>query len=236
MNDIPPILTSAERIFIVAPHPDDETLGCGGLIASTVERGGSVFTLFVTDGGASHPESSAWSRRRLVTERQKEAEEALGILGAGDQPRAFLRLRDTEIPKPDTPQWQPLVASVIKLLVEFDPDLIVLPWRRDPHCDHRDAHELMTAALDLAGSPAECIEYAIWLDELGAEEDFPVSGEVDRIEFPIGQHQALKEAALKAHATQLGAIDEEAPGGFFLKPDTVARLITPVETYFKPCA
>ena len=236
MSDIPSILTATERVFIVAPHPDDETLGCGGLIAATVDRGGSVFTLFVTDGGASHPESSAWSRRRLVSERQKEAEEALAILGAADQPRAFLRLRDTEIPKPDSPQWQPLVSSVIKLLVEFDPDLVVLPWRRDPHCDHRDAHALVTSALDLAGSPAQCIEYAIWLDELGAEEDFPVVGEVERIEFPIGPKQSLKEAALQAHATQLGAIDKDAPGGFLLKPETVARLITPVETYFTPCA
>jgi LmbE family N-acetylglucosaminyl deacetylase len=229
------ILSGATRVLVVAPHPDDETLGCGGLIAETIARGGSVFTLFVTDGGASHPESPAWPRRRLVAERQREAEVALELLGAGDQPRAFLRLRDSDMPKPDTPQWQSLISAIMTILVDFDPELVLLPWRRDPHCDHRDAHELLTAALDLAGTPARRLEYAIWLEELGAPEDFPLPGEIEPIELPIDDHRELKEAAVKAHATQLGNIDEEAPGGFVLGRETLARLIGPVETYFKPC-
>ena len=235
MNGETDILSTAKRILVVAPHPDDETLGCGGLIADTVSRGGSVFTLFVTDGGASHPESAAWPRRRLVAERQKEAEMALELLGAGDQPRAFLRLRDSDMPKPDSAQWQSLISSIMTTLVDFDPELVLLPWRRDPHCDHREAYELLTEALDLAGGPAQRLEYAIWLEELGAPEDFPQPGEIEPIELPIDRHRAIKEAAVKAHSTQLGEIDEEAPGGFFLGRETLARLIGPVEIYFKPC-
>lgn len=231
----PTLLTSASRIFVVAPHPDDETLGCGGLIALATARGSSVFTLFVTDGGASHPQSPAWPRGRLVAERRKEAEAALEALGAGKQPRAFLRLRDSQMPPAESGHWYALVAAIGKLVIAFDPDLVVLPWRRDPHCDHRDAHELLSAALDSAGSQALRIEYAIWLDELGAPEDFPVAGEVERIALPIEAQQEVKAIALNAHATQLGAIAEEAPGGFHLEPQTVSRLVGPIETYFQPC-
>src|SRR5690606_38092378 len=47
-------------LLVIAPHPDDETLGCGGVIALATCRNVRVHTVFVTDGGASHPNSAEW--------------------------------------------------------------------------------------------------------------------------------------------------------------------------------
>lgn len=225
------------RLLVVAPHPDDETLGCGGLIASTLAQGGDVHTLFVTDGGASHPPSDLWPRERLARRREEEASEALLRLGLGDRARTFLRLMDAAMPAAGSPPWETALAQVVATVTSFEPDLVVLPWRRDPHCDHRAAFTLASAAIGAAGMAGVArLEYAIWLDELGAPSDFPREGEVEVVELDIADHLRTKEWAAQAHATQLGSIADEAPGGFCLTAATLSRLLTPRERYYRPCA
>ena len=87
----PEFFADVAHLVVVSAHPDDETLGCGGLIARATARGETVHTLFVTDGGASHLNSRAWPRARLGARREAEAEEALRRLGAGAPPPADLR-------------------------------------------------------------------------------------------------------------------------------------------------
>ena len=137
-------------MLVIAPHPDDETLGCGGLIAACVERGHRVHTIFVTDGGASHPNSRLWSRPRLAACREAEAAEALRRLGAGNEPRTFLRLEDAAMPAPGTSAHSQAVAAIAAILRTLAPRLIVLPWRRDPHCDHRASWQLTMERWPLA--------------------------------------------------------------------------------------
>jgi LmbE family N-acetylglucosaminyl deacetylase len=71
------------NVLVVVPHPDDESLGCGGLIASLAVTGRLFHTVFVTDGGASHPGSREWPRHRVAAQREKEAAAALAHLGIG---------------------------------------------------------------------------------------------------------------------------------------------------------
>ena len=61
-------------VLVIAPHPDDETLGCGGLIAASVRAGHRVHTVFVTEGGASHPACRSWTRPERAAQREAEAE------------------------------------------------------------------------------------------------------------------------------------------------------------------
>ena len=65
------------NVLVIAPHPDDESLGCGGLLSMLAAAGRSLHIVFVTDGGASHPHSRTWSRSRLALQREQEAAEAL---------------------------------------------------------------------------------------------------------------------------------------------------------------
>ena len=221
-------------VLVVAPHPDDETLGCGELIARRVARGETVHTLFVTDGGASHPNSRAWTRARLAATREAEAAEALRRLGAGAQPRTFLRLPDAGMPARGSAAHTAALATTTALLRDLRPALALLPWRRDPHRDHRDSWALATEALAAAGSTAAVLEYAIWLDELGAAEDHPGAAEMERVSLPAAG--AVKRFALQAHASQLGGLIDDDPEGFALAPATIARLTAAEECYWRPCA
>jgi LmbE family N-acetylglucosaminyl deacetylase len=229
-----PLALPAGPVLVVAPHPDDETLGCGGLIARCADRGTPLHVVFVTDGGASHPNSPTWPRERLARCRAAEAGEALRRLGAGSAVRTFLGLPDAAMPPPGSAAHRQAVSAVAAVARESAPALAVLPWRRDPHADHRGAWTLAMAALAEAERAPEVLEYAIWLDELGAPEDHPRAGEAERVCLPVPG--AVKRHALEAHRSQLGLVVPDDPGGFALDPSTVARLTGPEEVYWRPCS
>lgn len=223
-------------VLVAAPHPDDETLGCGGMIAALSRRGLLVHTVFVTDGGASHRGSASWPRSRLAALREAEAAEALARLGAAGQPRSFMRLADSAMPAPGTPAHAAAVDALCDLLRWLGPATAFLPWRRDPHCDHRDSWALFMQAFGAAGISPAIYEYAIWLDELGAPDDRPGPGEMMRCGMQLDGWRAVKRSAIDAHRSQLGQVVTDDPHGFSLGEETLRRLIGPVETYWRPCA
>ena len=222
----------ARSLLVVAPHPDDESLGCGGLIARLAAAGARVAVLFTTDGGASH-RSATWPRARLAEARAAEADTALDVLGAGSARRLRLGLPDAGMPPPGSPAYAQALAQTAAFIEEVGPDLVLLPWRRDPHRDHRDSHRLVSEALDAAGSGAVRLEYAIWLDELGAPADHPRDGEARRRLLPVDTVLTAKRAAVAAHLTQTTDLIDD-PDGFRLTGATIARLVTPAETYWEP--
>ena len=74
-------LAQIGNALVIAPHPDDESLGCGGTIALLRQRGYSVHVLFVSDGTMSHPNSPAYPAERLRKVREAEALDALEVPG-----------------------------------------------------------------------------------------------------------------------------------------------------------
>jgi LmbE family N-acetylglucosaminyl deacetylase len=227
-------LSRARKILVVAPHPDDESLGCGGLISLSIQAGSSVCVVFVTDGAASHRKSTAWPPARLAAQREHEASRALACLGLENAPRIFLRLADANMPAPHEPAWRHALATLSDVLRDFAPDLAILPWRRDPHCDHRAAWLLAQQALEQAFLHPEVLEYAIWLDEFGKPEDQPRAGEVEIIRVHIGGVVAKKRAAVAEHLSQITDLIADDPEGFRLTPHTIMRLTQPTEIYLRP--
>ena len=221
-------------LVVVAPHPDDEALGCGGLIALMAARGAAIGVLFTTDGGASH-KSEAWPRERLADRRAREADASLAALGAGHAVRRRLGLRDADMALPGSPDGDAALAATRTFLAQTSPDLVVLPWRRDPHRDHRDSHALVSRALDESGRAPMRLEYAIWLDEHGQPEDHPRPGEMDRRALPIASVLAAKRDAIAAHVSQTTDLIDD-PDGFRLTRETVARLSGAEEIYWEPRA
>jgi LmbE family N-acetylglucosaminyl deacetylase len=222
------------NVLVVVPHPDDESLGCGGLIASLAVTGRLFHTVFVTDGGASHPGSREWPRHRVAAQREKEAAAALAHLGIGDHPRTFLRLRDAAMPELFSSDWRVAVANLSMIIATFLPELVLLPWRRDPHRDHRDSWRLyMEARVASAISPMS-LEYAVWLEEFGKAADFPSDDEAEYVVFNVAAALPSKLAAIGAHLSQTGDLIDDDPGGFRLTTATIARLTGPHEGYWRP--
>jgi LmbE family N-acetylglucosaminyl deacetylase len=71
---------------VVAPHPDDEILGCGGLLRHAAEQGMEVRVVAVTDGEACYPDEHWWTPERLRSARRAELAAALGELGIRPDP------------------------------------------------------------------------------------------------------------------------------------------------------
>jgi len=223
----------AGGVVVIAPHPDDETLGCGGLIGALVDKGVEVHTVFVTDGSSSHRNSATWPASRIAELREDEATRALERLGAGRQPRTFLRLKDAAMPQKGEPAYEEAVNRVASILYQSEATLLLVPWRRDPHCDHRDSWSMAIDAIGRSGLEPTVLEYAIWLEELGATADFPLAGEVEVVTFEAAGMVDRKHAALNAHASQLGQVILDDPDGFSLTDDTISRLIRPYEVFWR---
>ncbi|QXC62212.1 PIG-L family deacetylase [Aquihabitans sp. G128] len=139
---------AAGPVLVVAPHPDDETLGCGGLIADLCRRGVDVAVVTVTDGEGSHPGSPG-----LAELRHGEQARALAHLGV-PSPTRRLGLPDGSVHA----HADDLVARLRELAAGAS--LVVAPWSEDGHTDH-DACGL--AAISAAAAVgAEVWAYPVW--------------------------------------------------------------------------
>lgn len=117
----------ARRTIVVAPHPDDESLSSGGLIAFQRDRGLEVIVVAVTDGEASHDPDGDVDLARV---RRGEQNAALDLLGVGSQ---FVRRLD--VPDGHVAAFETEVALRLVELLRPD-DLVVATWSRDVHPDH----------------------------------------------------------------------------------------------------
>jgi LmbE family N-acetylglucosaminyl deacetylase len=112
--------------LIVAPHPDDETIGCGGTLLRHIASGDQVHWLIVTDMRTEHgfPEVQ-------VSRRQTEIRKVTRAFG-------FAKLHNLGLPptKLDTLPVGDLVSSIGKIVKEVSPAIIYIPYRGDVHTDH----------------------------------------------------------------------------------------------------
>ena len=145
--DPPPVPT-----LVVVPHPDDEVLLAGGLIATQRERGIDVHVLGVTDGEAGLP--LRVPARDMAQVRRREQAEALCALGVS-------RLSITRLGIPDgaVAEQQPEVTQLLAAMATDFP-LVVAPWTHDVHSDHEACGR--AAADAVAGTPAALVFGLFW--------------------------------------------------------------------------
>lgn len=142
-----------ERVLVVAPHPDDETIGCGGTLSGLAARGSEVCCLFATAGEASVAERKA-GLAATAAARRSSAADACRILGLA--PPRFLGLPDGALES----HRDALSASVAEVVAELEPQAIFVPWPLDDHADHRAVAAALTT-VPLAGS-LEIWAYEVW--------------------------------------------------------------------------
>ncbi|HEX5495283.1 MAG TPA: PIG-L deacetylase family protein [Mycobacteriales bacterium] len=131
--------------MVVAPHPDDEVLGCGGVIANHRVAGRAVHLVYLTSGERGSPHHGPEELGRL---REEEAVAAAGVLDVPKSELTFLRLPDGGIDPADREQ----VGQTVRLLRDVRPGLVYLPHPADGSFDHRAAFALCWRAARMAGS------------------------------------------------------------------------------------
>lgn len=219
--------------LVVAPHPDDESLACGGLIFLLRTAGHPVWVLFVSDGSQSHPGSKKYPAAARVKLRESEALQALGFLQVPSDKALFLRLPDAALPFPGTNGFDEAVNIIQTQLGSIRPNTLVLPWRRDPHPDHRASWHLVQAAVKKSGAVPTQLEYPLWLWERGAESDLPLPEEVNFYSIDIFSALPAKQRAIAAHRSQISNLIDDDPQGFQLSPAMLAHFDTPCEIFLK---
>lgn len=219
---------------VIAPHPDDESLGCGGLLTLLRQAGLPAWCVLVSDGSMSHPHSQKFPAAARQALREQELREALALLGLPDDALLPLGLPDGSVPMPDTESGAVAVERLTEFLRTTRPQTVLVPWRRDPHPDHRATYQLVQAALGQLPQPVLLLEYVVWAWERAAPADLPQLGEAQGWQLDITPVLAQKQRAIAAHRSQLagGPIDDD-PTGFTLAPSMLAHFSRPVEVFYE---
>lgn len=222
-----------EPILIVAPHPDDETLGCGGAIALLQKLGYSVRVLVVSDGTKSHPNSRQYPPLRLRAVREAETLAAMALLGVKTKQVSFLRLPDGAIPTPDAPSSEQAITACQAYLSQHIPKTIFLPYRFDPHPDHRATWQLIHHVLSSLSQFPYLVEYPIWDWDVEQRNPLLDSQQFKVWRIDITEVIALKQQAIALYQSQITDLIDDDPEGFRLTPDLLANFTHSWEMYLE---
>ena len=144
--------------LVLAPHPDDETLGCGATIARTVAAGGHVEVLIAADGRYSHKDSVVVSPEVMRDARREEAVAACAALGVPEHQVLQLGHEDTHLDR----SWAALLDAVRDALRRVDPDDVYVVSGLDPHPDHRTLNAALHEVRRGDDRPRAVWEYPVW--------------------------------------------------------------------------
>lgn len=207
-------LAAVRRLVVVSAHPDDETLGAGGLLATAAARGVAVSVVVASDGEASHPDSTTHPAAALGARRRAEVRAALDTLAPAASV-TLLGLADGRL----TDHPGALAAAVRSAVGDGGPGTVIAaPWREDRHPDHAAVGE--AAALVAAEVSAQLLEFPVWAWHW----DRPDGGVLAArtlvvLRFDVTT-RAKKQRAMACHASQLSPLSDQpgdeavVPAGF----------------------
>lgn len=138
------------RVLVVAPHPDDEVIGCGGAILDHVAAGDSVEVIFLTSGeGGGHGAGDPGG------DREREAKAAAKVLGVSGiefwgEPDGALRAT------------RPLIERLRRRIGDMRPFRVYVTHEGEMHPDHRAAARLVLASLPKPNGAPVVIGFEVW--------------------------------------------------------------------------
>ncbi|MDB5775255.1 MAG: family deacetylase [Herbaspirillum sp.] len=218
----PALIAPGSRAVVLAPHPDDEVLGCGALIALLAAAGRDVLLIAVTDGENSHAPPSRWAGC-LGETRRAETAAALRCLDAAHVPvlRAGMPDGGLSARRADFDAW---------LRDKLRPgDTLFASWRLDGHPDH----EALGASAASAAADIGCglVEVPIWAWHWARPERSPIPWRRAR-KLSFGPAtEAKKRAALQCYRSQIEA-DPSTGRAAVLPAHVLAHFVRPYEIYF----
>jgi len=150
-----------KRIIVFAPHPDDETLGCGGTIAKKIAEGYDVLVVVMTDGRYAFLKvlsiNSDPTPEELKEIRKEEVKRAMKILGVPEENLIFLDFVDGTLQG----NMEEAEEKVIDILSEHCPVEVYFPYKNDDQPDHRAACQIVKNSVTKLGIPTEMYQYLV---------------------------------------------------------------------------
>jgi len=183
-----------DRVLVVAPHPDDETLGCGGTLGLHANAGDRVYVLIVTDGGRSR--AGGLDRATMISYRRAEAERSITALSLG-QARTSIELEQLGLVEG---RWQEeeLERKLNTLISELQPSILYTPSRVDFHPEHlRVAGAVAKALRSDAGKHVKQVR--------AYELQVPLTPVLANVGSIISSTEQNKDVALSHYRTQSGS-------------------------------
>jgi LmbE family N-acetylglucosaminyl deacetylase len=227
----PDRLRALSPLAILAPHPDDETLGCGGLLAAAADLGLQAKVAFLTDGAASHRGSAAWPPVRLARIRKAEALSALAILGVPASDVLFLNWPDAAPWPQGSDGFRQGLERLSAWLGTFQPKSLWAPWRGERHCDHQAASLLADALVRARRPRLRRFDYMVWG---WAEDDLAETHGADVVwRLSCARFAARRRRALARHATQTTDLIDDAEQAFLIPPDLAALVERPFDIFLE---
>jgi LmbE family N-acetylglucosaminyl deacetylase len=234
-------LCSGRRLVVLAPHPDDETFGCGAAVARARAAGAPVGIIVATDGRHSTV-STVFSPEKLAALRTGELRAACRVLGVPDSDVLQLGFEDGTL----TAQLPALVDRLTGLLVRRRPDVLLVPCAQDGHPDHQALHHAGVRAASALPQPPAILGYPLWtwaeapwFRGAGWRQRLPLLawslrqvGAGRWVRVPAAEHLAVKRAALRAYASQTTNLTGE-PGWSHLPADFCAVFLEPTEVFLR---
>lgn len=221
------VFSGSERLAVLSPHPDDESLACGALLARAF-AGPGAHVICLTDGSASHPNSILWPRRRLAHLRRKELTRAIVCLGGSARDLTWLAMTDATLYRADL---RVVTERLEQAILGSGAQHVFVPAAEDHHEDHQATARF---AVELRAHRPEWsfYSYPVWCrwDDPDFEKTVAVHSPV---RVPPGRYLASKRAAINAHGSQLGKVVLDDPSGFTLPPRFVEKFATEDEIFWK---
>ncbi|WP_235492721.1 MULTISPECIES: bifunctional PIG-L family deacetylase/class I SAM-dependent methyltransferase [unclassified Leifsonia] len=215
-----------EHLVVLAAHPDDETLGAGGLIENAGRDGARITIVVATDGEGSHPASPTHTPWQLSRIRRREMRKAIDHL-APDAEIHHCEIADGRLSE----HVDEVTACIVSVIEEAGTSAtIVAPWNGDGHPDHRAAAEGARAAAEKTGS--EFLEYPIWMWHWGRPDDDGLPwGDMVAIDLDPETRMA-KSSALIEHLSQTAPLSDRAGDEAVIGVEMRSHFERPFEVFF----
>lgn len=187
------------NILIVAPHPDDETLGCAGVIAAKTRAGDDVHIVVLSDGSRLFQSALGIdedpSPREVSDRRKRETEAAVAILGGNPANIQYLDYRDGSLGE----HRAEIVRRLMPIFDELQPTEVYVTDAYEYHTDHRAANRIVLDVLDALEDAPALFQYFV-----GPKEGFAIDEWRERIAaVDISEFYELKKTAIQCFQCHL---------------------------------
>jgi N-acetylglucosamine malate deacetylase 1 len=216
--------SSAGPVVVLAPHPDDETLGCGGVIATRAHEGRRVVVVVLTDGRAllrrfgitREPSEVEVSRMR-----KDETRRAVRILTDGRGEVVFLDVENEQL----VAKREETTRALTALLKELNPAELYVPSPFEGHAEHVATNGMATAACAASGACGDIFEFVVTLKRGTEVATLPRR----QVWVDVSAQRAREREALAQFRSHLDVISPQLPKPFEANYN---RYLTDRESFF----